>query len=185
MIAPGGRHEGAEYGHGGWTTPYRNPAGAAAVAEARGRGFDLLLGRRTYDLRAGFWPKAGTSPMAISLNAATTYVVTHRPESLARGPVGDLGADVLAGVCALKAQDGPDLVVRGRAAVTALRLEHGLVDEVVPGVDPVLLGRGLRAFTDHVDPRELALVRTTSTPTGVLVSTYRCVGALQPPPAPA
>jgi len=61
---------------------YRTPAGAAAVAEAQGTTFDLLLGRRTYDLWAGFWPKAPSSPIADGLNAATKYVATRRPESL-------------------------------------------------------------------------------------------------------
>ena len=57
VISPGGPHEDSDYVHGGWTAPYRTPAGAAAVAEAQGTTFDLLLGRRTYDLWAGFWPK--------------------------------------------------------------------------------------------------------------------------------
>ena len=82
VISPGGPNEDSDYAHGGWTAPYRTPAGAAAVAEAQGKGFDLLLGRRTYDLWAGFWPKAPSSPIADGLNAATKYVATHRPESL-------------------------------------------------------------------------------------------------------
>ena len=66
-----------DYAYGAWTAPYRSPAGLAAVIEAHGTGFDLLLGRRTYDIWAGFWPKAGNSPMADALNAATKYVATH------------------------------------------------------------------------------------------------------------
>ena len=104
VIAPDGD---GDYAHGGWTAPYRTPAGAEAVAEAQGTGFDLLLGRRTYDLWAGFWPKAGKSPIADSLNAATKYVATHRPESLGWGPVGDLGADIMEGVRGVKSKDGP------------------------------------------------------------------------------
>jgi hypothetical protein len=95
VISPGGPNEDSDYAHGGWTAPYRTPAGAAAVAEAQGKSFDLLLGRRTYDLWAGFWPKAGNSPIADGLNAATKYVATHRPDSLEWGPVGDLGADIM------------------------------------------------------------------------------------------
>ena len=71
-----------EYAYGAWTTPYRNPAGLQTLLEAQGRSFDLPLGRRTYDIWSGFWPKAGNSPMADSLNAATKYVATHRPDSL-------------------------------------------------------------------------------------------------------
>jgi len=70
------------YAYGAWTAPYRSPAGLAAVIEAQGSSFNLLLGRRTYDIWSRFWPKAGNSAMADSLNAATKYVATHRPESL-------------------------------------------------------------------------------------------------------
>ena len=83
------------YAYGAWTTPYRGPAGLAAVLEAQGAGFDLLLGRRTYETFAGCWPTAGNSPIANGLNAATKYVATHRPDSLGWGPVEDLGADIL------------------------------------------------------------------------------------------
>jgi dihydrofolate reductase len=173
VIQPGGPDEDSEYAHGGWTAPYRTAEGAAALAEAYGKGFDLLLGRRTYDLWASFWPKVKGGPFADSLNAATKYIATHRPESLKWGPVGDLGADVMEGVRRVKSQDGPDLVVCGSATLTSVLLEQGLVDEVVLAVYPVLLGRGKRCFSDRADPRELALVSSKTTPTGVLLNTYR------------
>ncbi|MVN77805.1 dihydrofolate reductase [Hymenobacter sp. HMF4947] len=175
------QHENDEsFAHGNWTTPYRTPAGLAAVVEAYGSSFDLLLGRRTYDAWAEFWPKAGDSPMANGLNAATKYVATHRPGSLQWGPVQDLGADILAGIRALQATDGPDLLVCGSSTLTTVLLEQGLVDEVVLLVYPVLLGRGKRLFSDRADPRELAFVSSQATSTGVLLNTYRHVGALQP-----
>ena len=167
------------YAYGGWTTPYRSPAGLAALLEAQGASFDLLLGRRTYDLWSGFWPKAGNSPMADRLNAATKYVATHRPESLGWGPAKDLGADIIEGVRGVKSTDGPDLVVWGSSTLTSVLLGQGLVDEVVLIVYPVLLGRGKRFFSDSVDARELALVSTKATPTGVLMNTYRHVGSLR------
>ena len=170
---------GEGYAYGAWTTPYRSPAGLAAVLEAQGRSFDLLLGRRTYDLWAGFWPKAGNSPMADALNAATKYVATHRPDSLGWGPVKDLGADIIEGVRGIKSKDGPDLIVWGSSTLTSVLLGQGLVDEVVLIVYPVLLGRGKRLFSDRVDARELAFVSTKTTPTGVLINTYRHVGALR------
>ena len=125
VISPGGPNEDSDYAHGGWTAPYRTPAGAAAVAEAQGKGFDLLLGRRTYDLWAGFWPKAGSSPIAESLNAATKYVATHRPESLEWGPVGDLGADIMEGIRGIRSNDGPDLIVWGSTTLTSVLFEQG------------------------------------------------------------
>ena len=170
---------GKEYAYGAWTTPYRSPAGLQDLLEAQGRSFDLLLGRRTYDIWSGFWPKAGNSPMADSLNAATKYVATHRPDSLEWGPVGNLGADVMEGVRGVKSKDGPDLIVWGSSTLTSPLLGQGLVDEVVLIVYPVLLGRGKRFFSDSVDPRELAFVSTKSTSTGVLINTYRYVGSLR------
>jgi dihydrofolate reductase len=174
------QHENGEgFAHGGWTTPYRTPAGLEAVVEAQGSTFDLLLGRRTYDIWAGFWPKAGNSPVANGLNAATKYVATHRPDSLEWGPVGDLGADVIEGVRGVKSTDGPDLIVWGSSTLTSVLLDQGLVDEVVLLVYPVLLGRGKRLFSDSADPRELAFVSTKATSTGVLINTYRHVGPLR------
>jgi dihydrofolate reductase len=171
-------HDG-DYAYGAWTAKYRSPAGLALVIEAFGPSFDLLLGRRTYDLWAGYWPKAGKSPMADSLNAATKYVATHRPDSLGWGPVKDLGTDALEGIRSLKSKDGPDLIVWGSSTLTPVLLGQGLVDEVVLCVYPVLLGRGKRILADTVDARELALVSTKATPTGVLISTYRHVGPLR------
>ena len=73
--------------------------------------FDLLLARRTYDIWSGFWPKAPSSPLADSLNAATKYVATHRPDSLAWGPFEGLGPDLVEGVRHIKAMDGPSLIL--------------------------------------------------------------------------
>ena len=184
VISPGGPNEDSDYAHGGWTAPYRTPAGAAAVAEAQGKSFDLLLGRRTYDLWADFWPKAGSSPIADSLNAATKYVATHRPESLEWGPVGDLGADILEGIRGIKSNGDPDLIVWGSTTLTSVLFEQGLVDEVLLIVYPVLLGRGKRFFPESADPRGLAFVSTKATPSGLIVNTYRYVGPLQTPPLP-
>jgi len=170
---------GEEYAYGAWTAPYRTPAGLQALLDAQGASFDLLLGRRTYDIWAGFWPKAGNSPIANGLNAATKYVATHRPDSLEWGPVGDLGADIMEGVRGVKSKDGPDLIVWGSSTLTSVLLEQGLVDEVLLLVYPILLGRGKRFFSDSADPRELAFVSTKVTSTGVLMNTYRHVGSLR------
>jgi dihydrofolate reductase len=168
-----------EFANGGWSAPYRTPAGAAAVAAAQGTSFDLLLGRRTYDLWAGYWPKVKGGPFADGINAATKYVATHRPDSLTWGPVGNLGADVIEGIRGVKSKDGPDLLVWGSSTLTSVLLEQGLVDEVVLLVYPVLLGRGKRCFSESAGPRELALVSTQTTPTGVLLNTYRHVRLLR------
>jgi dihydrofolate reductase len=177
VVSP--ESENSDWANGGWTAPYRSPEGAALVAEAQGTGFDLLLGRHTYDLWSGFWPKAPSSPIADSLNAATKHVVTHRPEGLGWGPVSNLGAGGLRG---LKSCEGPDLIVWGSTTVTPVLFREGLVDDVVLCVHPVLLGRGKRLFPEGVDPRELAFVRSQGTPTGILMNTYRSVGPVQVTP---
>jgi dihydrofolate reductase len=123
--------EDGDFPHGDWTAPYRTAAGREAVLAAHGGSFDLLLGRRTYDLWSGYWPKAPGGPMADSLNAATKYVATHRPESLEWGPFEGLAPDLVEGVRRLKSQDGPDLVLWGSSTLTSTLLEHGLADEVL------------------------------------------------------
>jgi dihydrofolate reductase len=168
------------FAYGAWTAPFRSPAGLAAVLEAQGPRFDLLLGRRTYDMWSGYWPKAGNSPMANAINSATKYVATHRPESLSWGPVGKLGTDVLAGVRQVKSTDGPDLILWGSSTLTSGLLQQGLVDEVVLCVYPVLLGHGKRLFSGDQGARELALMSTKSTPTGIMINTYRHVRSLRP-----
>ena len=185
VIAPGGPNDESEYSNGGWTAPFRTPEGRAAVVEVHGTNFDLLLGRRTYDLWSNYWPKAPKSPISDGLNAATKYVATHRPESLDWGPVTDLGADILEGVRGIRSEAGRDLIVWGSSTLTSVLFEHGLVDDVVLLVYPVLLGQGKRFFSDLVDPRELSFVSTKGTSTGVLLNTYRYVGPLQAPPRQA
>jgi dihydrofolate reductase len=179
VIAPGGRDEESDFAHGGWTAPYRSAAGREAVAEAQGSSFDLLLGRRTYDIWSGFWPKAGKSPFADGLNAATKFVATHRPDSLGWGPAEDLGGDIVEGVRRVKSKDDPNLIVWGSSTLTSILIEQGLVDEVVLIVYPVLLGRGKRFFSDNADPRELVLVSTKAISSGVLINSYRHVGPLR------
>jgi len=124
-----------------WTAPYRTPAGRDLLLAAHGQSLDLLLGRRSYDMWSGFWPKAPSSPMADRLNAATKYVVTHRPESLAWGPFEGLGPDIVEGIRRIK-EDGPDVILWGSSTLTSPLLEHGLADEVLLVVYPVLLGVG-------------------------------------------
>jgi dihydrofolate reductase len=162
-----------------WTAPYRTPAGREAMLAAYGASFDLLLGRRTYDIWSGFWPKAPSSPMADALNAATKYIVTHRPESLEWGPFEGLGPDVLKGIRRIKSQGGPDLVLSGSSSLTSMLLDHGLADEVLLAVYPVLLGTGKRFFTEGAPPRSLELVGTRAFPSGIIFSTYKAAGPLK------
>jgi dihydrofolate reductase len=179
IQAPGGPNEDGDYKHGGWIVPHRDPAAGEAIVAAQGKNFDLLLGRRTYDIWASYWPKVQSSPLAESFNAATKYVATRRPESLEWGPAEDLGTDIVEGLRRIKSKDGADLIVWGSSTITPVLLVHGLVDEVLLLVYPVLLGTGKRFFSDGADPRELALISTKATASGVLMNTYRPVGSLR------
>lgn len=180
IQGPGGPEEDPTNGfdHGGWAFPHHDDAGGAAIVAAQGKGFDLLLGRRTYDIFARYWPGL-SGPMADSLNRARKFVATHRPESLSWGPVESLGADIAAGIAKVKAAGGPDLIVWGSSTLTPLLIAEGLADEVVLLVFPVMIGRGKRIFSDVVDPSELKLVTSNTTPAGVIVSTYRPAGPMR------
>lgn len=164
--------------YGDWTAPYRTPAGRDAMLAAHGESFDLVLGRRTYDAWSEYWPKAPSSPMADRLNAATKCVATHRPESLEWGPFEQLGADIVEGIRHIKTQDGPDLVLSGSSTLTSTVLEHGLADEVVLVVYPVLLGAGKRFFAEGTPARSFELVSTTAMPSGIILSHYKVAGPL-------
>ena len=134
--------QGEDSPYGGWTVPYRTPAGLQLVIEAQGANFDLLLGRRTYDLWAHYWPKAGNSPVANSLNAATKYVATHRPESLKWGPAKGLGAR-------------PFLHLPVKGFVLDPVGDHEQPVGRLTGVDHTLAGSGRsrhRLFAKHVFP---------------------------------
>jgi dihydrofolate reductase len=178
---PDGLDDG-DFPYGDWTASYRSPAGAQKLAERYGQRFDLVLGRRTYDAWSGIWPKVKGGPFADGINAATKYVATHRAASLEWGPVQAVGPDIAEDVRRVKSTDGNDLIVSGSSTLTSVLLDQGLVDEVVLIVYPVLLGRGKRLFSDRVHARELAFVSTNSTPTGLLVNTYRHVGSLRTAP---
>jgi dihydrofolate reductase len=162
-----------DFPYGDWTAPYRTPAGRDAMLAAHGQRFDLLLGRRTYDSWSGFWPKAPSSPMADRLNAATKYVATHHPESLEWGPFEGLEPDIVEGIRRIKSHDGPDLIVSGSATLPSMLLEHGLADEVLLVVYPVLLGTGKRFFAEGTPARSFELVSTNAMTSGIILSEYK------------
>lgn len=171
--------DGGDFPYSDWTVPYRTPAGRDAITAAYGEGFDLLLGRRTYDLWSGFWPKAPNSPMADRINAAKKYVATHRPESLAWGPFEGIGPDLVEGVRRIKSQQGPDFILSGSSTLTSALLEHGLADEILLIVYPVLLGTGKRFFAEGTPAHAFELVSTKAFPSGIIISTYRPGGPLK------
>jgi pimeloyl-ACP methyl ester carboxylesterase/dihydrofolate reductase len=179
----------SDFPYGDWTAPYRTPAGRDAILAAYGESFDVLLGRRTYDQWSTYWPKAPSSPMSDGLNAAKKYVVTHRPESLEWGPCESIGPDIVEGIRRIKSQAGPNLIVSGSITLISTLLEHGLADEVMLAVNPVLLGTGKRFFAEGTPPHTFELISTKAMPSGIIFSHYKVAGPLKTgdaeKPAPA
>ena len=165
--------------YGDWTSSYRSAAGLQAIIAAQGERFDLLLGRQTYDSWSSYWPQAPSSPMADSLNAATKYIVTHRPESLEWGPFERIGPEIVENLRRITSQDGPDLIVWGSSTLIATLLEHELVDEIFLIIYPVMLGTGKHFFAQGIPPRTFELVSTNALPSGVMLTTYKIVGRLE------
>lgn len=179
IQAPGGTNEDGDYSYGGWIVPFMDAAVREAITEAHGSKLDLLLGRRTYDIWSGYWPKVQSNPIGELFRSATKYVVTHRPESLEWGPVDALSGDFTERLRQIKATDGADIIVWGSSTITPKLLESGLVDEVLLLVYPVLLGLGKRFFSADASARELALVSSKVAASGVMINTYRPVGPLK------
>lgn len=176
IQAPGGPDEDTSGGfaHGGWVWPFAD--GDAAMDGLFAQPFSLLLGRRTYDIFAGYWPQvpsdAPHGDIADAFNGAAKYVATHHPDTLAWQRSHALGADVVSAVRALKHRDGPVLITQGSSDLLHQLLATDLVDELRLLTYPVLLGRGKRLFDAGALPSAFRLDATRSTPAGVVVSRY-------------
>jgi dihydrofolate reductase len=117
--------------------------------------------------------------MADRLNAATKFIATHCPENLEWGPFDGLGQDIVEGVRRIKSEDGPDLVLSGSSTLTSTLPEHGLADEVLLIVCPVVLGTGKRFFAEGTPARSFEFDSTKAMPSGVILSTYKVAGPLK------
>ena len=181
VQSPGSPDEDRDGGFafGGWSFPHADPVAHALIADRHSKPFDLLLGRRTYDIWSAYWPTAPASPFKESFNAATKHVATHRPESLHWGPAHALGPDIAKSVRELKQTDGPDLILWGSSTLTPVLIGHELADEIELLIYPVLIGTGKRFFSDVVAPRELKLIRSGPVATGIIMSVYQPAGALR------
>lgn len=178
IQAPGGPQEDPSGGFsfGGWTFPYFDEALGEVMGRTMARPFDLVLGRRTYDIFAAHWPHASEEDGAGPLNAARKYVASRGTPTLEWEGSQLIEGDVVAGINALKDQDGPELQVHGSGDLIQTLLRHGLVDRLQLLIFPVLLGSGKRLFADGTVPTGLRLVDSTVSSTGVVVTTYEPVG---------
>jgi dihydrofolate reductase len=178
MQAPGGPGEDDEgaFALGGWSVNYWDEKMAEVMGAVMGSPFDLLLGRKTYDIFAAYWPHASEQAGAKPLNDATKYVVSRTHRTLEWGPSVLIEGDAAEGIAALKKEDGPELQVHGSGNLIQTLLRYNLVDEYRVWVFPLLIGSGKRLFSDGTIPAGLKLVDSTVSTTGVVIAKYAPAG---------
>ena len=184
MQAPGGIEEDRSGGfeQGAWLAPVGDEALEQALGALFDGEFDLLLGRRTYDIFAAYWPFASMdNPIAAKFAECDKFVLTGRDS-----PLDWVGSHRLASVdaiAALKAGDGRNLIIQGSSTLYPQLLESGLIDRLVLMIAPVLLGSGKRLFGDGTPPRTLRLVSQVTGSNGMNVATYEPAGPVEHAPA--
>ena len=189
MQAPGGPEEDPTGGFkfGGWTEPYWDDTSAAVIDATFARPFDLVLGRKTYDIFAAYWPYIPTDPnapgygemaakIARLFNGAIKHVATRQPGPLAWQNSVSLGGDIVASLRKLKSGDGPDLLIQGSSNLIQTLLAHDLIDRFQLLIYPVLLGKGKRLFGTGTLPGAFAVTKSTVSPSGVIIATYQRTG---------
>jgi dihydrofolate reductase len=195
MQAPGGPQEDPTgyFTEGGWSVGYWDDSMNTKMAEALSEPFDLLLGRKTYEIFAAHWPYASADeyqarggtpsdvddPAASALNSARKYVASRTLAEVRWNNSVLLEGDVAKAVTALKNEDGPDIQVQGSADLIQTLLRHELVDEVRVWIFPVVVGAGKRLFGDGTVPAGLQLVECVTSGTGVLMATYQPAGEIR------
>lgn len=178
IQGPGGPTEDTSGGFrfGGWEVPYNDDAGGAFIMEMFSPPFELLLGRFTYDIWAGFWPNISSDhpagAIADKFNGTAKHVATHRPASLAWKNSHALTGDVAEAVRALKKKEGPDLLTWGSSELVRQLLAAALVDELWFLTYPIVLGHGKRLFGENARPAAFTLAKSLATPSGVLLTRY-------------
>jgi dihydrofolate reductase len=180
MQAPGGPEEDPSGGftHGGWSFHYWDEAMGEEMGQFMGKPFDLLLGRKTYEIFAAHWPHS-TDPAADALNNATKHVASRTLDGVEWSNSKLIEGDVAEQVAKLKEKDGPEIQVHGSADLIQTLLEHDLVDEFRLWFFPVVLGTGKRLFADGAIPAGLKLVDSKASGTGVLITTYERAGDIE------
>jgi dihydrofolate reductase len=181
MQAPGGPEEDTSGGFslGGWTVPYFDETVGESMDDLMGHPFDLVLGRRTYEIFAGYWPTASEEEGAKPLNDAVKHVASRGRPELTWERSQRLEGDVVEAVTALKQSDGPELQVHGSGDLLQTLLAAGLVDEVRVLTFPVVLGSGRRLFEGGAAPTAYELVSSRVSGTGVVMAVYRAAGQPQ------
>lgn len=165
------------FDQGGWVLPYVDEAVERVMSESTAGAGALLLGRRTYEIFAATWPYGDMDdPAVAAMDAMPKYVASRTLKDLPWANSVLLGADLAQEVGRAKAASEAETVVLGSADLLRTLIEHDLVDEYRLLVFPLVLGGGKKLFADGGAPRRLTLTATRSTPSGVLINTYRPPG---------
>ena len=182
MQAPGGPPEDPTGGFalGGWTVNYWDEPMGQFMGEMFSSPFDLLLGRKTYEIFAAHWPFIeGDDPIAKSFNSVTKYVATSGTDPLTWNNSVALRGDVATEIARLKQEDGPTLLTQGSSVLLQTLLARDLIDEFRLLTFPLLLGPGKRLFGHGTNPGALTLTSTAVSTTGVIMSVYHPAGAIR------
>src|SRR5262245_18266892 len=182
MQAPGGPEEDTSGGfrHGGWSVGYFDDAVGQEIGKEMGHPFDLLLGRRTFDIFASHWPRVTEPGADMGINKATKYVATHRPLATDwNGTAVCLEGDVADAIRKLKAGSGPERQLHGSGGLFQPRLASDLVDDLWLKISPVTVGSGRKLFVDGTRHAGFTLVETSASPSGVIVAKYRLAGEVK------
>src|SRR4249919_2024807 len=180
MQAPGGPGEDDSGGFtlGGWSVNYWDDVMAQFMTETMGEPFDLVLGRKTYDIFAAYWPTAPEDAGGKPLNDATKYVASRSRPPLEWSKSVLIEGDAAQGIAAIKKGGGPELQVHGSGNLIQTLLRHNLVDQYRLWVFPLVIGSGKRLFSEGTVPSGLKLVDSTVSTTGVVIGTYEPAGEI-------
>ncbi len=179
MQAPGGPGEddSGNFKYGGWTVPYFDEDLGQIMAEQMSRPFDLLLGRKTFEIFAAYWPHHEEEGAAI--NNATKYVASNTLTEHSWKKTVFLNGNVAESIRKLKQQEGPEIQVHGSSNLIQTLLAHDLVDEFWLKIFPLTLGAGKRLFDKGALPGSYALVESRTTPAGVIIAAFKRLGEVK------
>jgi dihydrofolate reductase len=181
MQAPGGPEEDTSGGfkYGGWTVPYFDEDAGKVMSEQMSKPFDLLLGRKTYEIFASYWPYHKDEGPGIGINQATKYVASHKGMQFTWEKSVLLQGDIVEEIKKLKAQDGPELQVHGSGNLIQTLLKNDLVDELWLKIFPLTLGSGKRLFAEGTIPAAFKLTDSKILPNGVVIANYERAGEVK------
>jgi dihydrofolate reductase len=182
MQAPGGPDEDltGNFTLGGWTSAYWDDETDLSAAGFDGKDRELVLGRKTYEIFAGYWPRqSDDNPIARTFNATRKHVASRTLKALQWNNSSLLGDDVVSALAALKEQPGADLQIIGSGNLIQSLQAASLIDEYNIWTYPVVIGRGKRLFEASAKPGALRLVDSKASKTGVIMSTYVPAGDIQ------